>query len=234
MKRLLQIMTLLSVAPLASTAMAQSVTFDKVSVFPQNINGDSPFLIALEAFYPETCGAQIRTNVTESFIDIELDVSGLEPLADSPCANAEEPALNLFNPRSGMDEHITSTWIYRITANKCLDRLRKKTPDQLPEDYDAATDAEQDKTLYDKQLASLMEKSLKTLPERQYLALTLFHYQGLKMQEVAEIMDCSSEAVESLLARARRSLKQKLKPTWQEYREGESPKNQKQKEGELL
>ena len=107
MKRLLQIMTLLSVAPLASTAMAQSVTFDKVSVFPQNINGDSPFLIALEAFYPETCGAQIRTSVTESFIDIELDVSGLEPLADSPCANAEEPALNLFNPRSGMDEHIT-------------------------------------------------------------------------------------------------------------------------------
>lgn len=127
-----------------------------------------------------------------------------------------------------------STWIYRITANKCLDHLRKKTPDQLPEDYDAATEAEQDKALYNKQIATQMEMSLKTLPERQYLALTLFHYQGLKMQEVAEIMECSREAVESLLARARRSLKQKLKPTWQEYKGENSPITQKQKEGEEI
>ena len=125
-----------------------------------------------------------------------------------------------------------STWVYRITANKCLDHLRKKTPDQLPEDYDAATEADQDKLLYNKQIATQMETSLKTLPERQYLALTLFHYQGLKMQEVAEIMECSSEAVESLLARARRSLKEKLKPTWQEYKGENSPIKQKQKEGE--
>lgn len=127
-----------------------------------------------------------------------------------------------------------STWVYRITANKCLDHLRKKTPDQLPEDYDAATEAEQDKALYNKQIATQMETSLKTLPERQYLALTLFHYQGLKMQEVAEIMECSSEAVESLLARARRSLKQKLKSTWQEYKGENSPITLEQKEGEEI
>lgn len=149
---------------------------------------------------------------------------------------AQEVMLSLWQNVKNYDPSRAkfSTWVYRITANKCLDHLRKKLPDQLPEDYDAATEAGQDKALYNKQLATMMEASLKTLPERQYLALTLFHYQGLKMQEVAEIMECSTDAVESLLARARRSLKQKLKPTWQEYKGENSPLTENQKEGEKI
>jgi len=126
-----------------------------------------------------------------------------------------------------------STWLYRITANRCLDRLRKKTPDQLPEDYDPAIEAEQVETIYNKQLSKSMDTALKTLPERQYLALVLFHYQGHKMTEVAEIMECSSEAVESLLARARRTLKQKLGPLWQEFKDNNSPQQLEEKEGEI-
>lgn len=127
-----------------------------------------------------------------------------------------------------------STWLYRITANRCLDRIRKKTPEQLPEDYDPVIEAEQLDNLYNKQLSKQMETTLQTLPERQYLALVLFHYQGHRMTEVAEIMECSSEAVESLLARARRTLKQKLGPLWQEFQNNSSPNQQEQNRGEVI
>jgi RNA polymerase sigma-70 factor (ECF subfamily) len=46
------------------------------------------------------------------------------------------------------------------------------------------------------------------------LALTLFHYEGMSQIEVGEAMGISDEAVESLLARARRALKASLKDEW--------------------
>ncbi len=46
------------------------------------------------------------------------------------------------------------------------------------------------------------------------MALVLFHYEGLAMVEAAELMEISVEALESLLARARRTLKSELADTW--------------------
>ena len=59
-----------------------------------------------------------------------------------------------------------------------------------------------------------VDGALKTLPERQRLALTLFHYEGMSQIEVGAVMGISDEAVESLLGRARRQLKTELKPDW--------------------
>ena len=59
-------------------------------------------------------------------------------------------------------------------------------------------------------------RALKALPDRQRLALTLFHYEGLSQIEVGATLGISDEAVESLLARARRALKAALKDEWQE------------------
>ena len=52
---------------------------------------------------------------------------------------------------------------------------------------------------------------MKALPDRQRMALTLFHYEGMSQIEVGKIMGISDEAVESLLARARRTLKAALR-----------------------
>ena len=60
-----------------------------------------------------------------------------------------------------------------------------------------------------------VDMALKALPERQRLALTLFHYEGMSQIEVGQVLGISDEAVESLLARARRSLKVSLKDEWQ-------------------
>jgi RNA polymerase sigma-70 factor (ECF subfamily) len=61
-----------------------------------------------------------------------------------------------------------------------------------------------------------VDGALKALPERQRLAITLFHYEGMSQIEVGSVLGISDEAVESLLARARRTLKAALKDDWQE------------------
>jgi RNA polymerase sigma-70 factor (ECF subfamily) len=61
-----------------------------------------------------------------------------------------------------------------------------------------------------------VDAALKALPDRQRTALTLFHYEGLSQLEIGQIMGISDEAVESLLARGRRSLKATLRDELQE------------------
>jgi RNA polymerase sigma-70 factor (ECF subfamily) len=61
-----------------------------------------------------------------------------------------------------------------------------------------------------------VEAALAALPERQRVALTLFHYEGLSQIEVGDMLGITDEAVESLLARARRSLKTALKDEWRQ------------------
>ena len=59
---------------------------------------------------------------------------------------------------------------------------------------------------------------MQRLPDRQRLALTLFHFEGLSQIEIGQVMGISDEAVESLLSRARRQLKADLKTDWESLR----------------
>jgi len=61
-----------------------------------------------------------------------------------------------------------------------------------------------------KQVASAVESALLALPERQRAAIALCHYEGLGNPEIAAVLDVSVEAVESLLSRGRRALREKL------------------------
>ncbi len=57
-----------------------------------------------------------------------------------------------------------------------------------------------------------VRRALGELPERQTSAVALVHYLGLTNAEAAETMDISVDALESLRARARRTLRRKLEP----------------------
>jgi len=104
-----------------------------------------------------------------------------------------------------------STWLYRVASNLCIDRLRKRREVALPEGYDAPDpDARSDGGLGDRQLRDRVRGAIDALPERQRLAILLSHYEGCGNPETAQILGVSVEAVESLLSRARRSLKQAL------------------------
>ena len=110
-----------------------------------------------------------------------------------------------------------STWLYRVTVNSCIDRMRarrEETVDELPE---VGSEATQQLTLEEEDLQDYMDTALQGLPERQRAALVLFHYENLSMSAVADTMDASVEAVESLLARSRRALKKSLKSQWKAF-----------------
>jgi RNA polymerase sigma-70 factor (ECF subfamily) len=108
-------------------------------------------------------------------------------------------------------------WLRRVASNLCIDRVRARrnttVTDQVPEE---AEPAGQVRTLIERELGARVDGALKALPERQRLAITLFHYEGMSQIEVGNVLGISDEAVESLLARARRSLKAALKDDWRE------------------
>jgi RNA polymerase sigma factor (sigma-70 family) len=60
--------------------------------------------------------------------------------------------------------------------------------------------------------AAALQAALSALPDRQRLALVLRHLEERPNPEIAAILDTSVEAVESLLARGRRSLAAELAP----------------------
>jgi len=110
-----------------------------------------------------------------------------------------------------------STWLYRVTVNSCIDRLRARREDTVKELPELAHQATQVQAMEEEDLQRYMDEALQALPERQRTALVLFHYEDLSMSAVSEIMDTSVEAVESLLGRGRRALKKDLESQWKAF-----------------
>jgi RNA polymerase sigma-70 factor (ECF subfamily) len=61
-----------------------------------------------------------------------------------------------------------------------------------------------------------IDAAIAALPERQRMALIFVYYEGLSNREAASALELSVDALESLLARARRGLKQALAGRWQD------------------
>lgn len=105
-----------------------------------------------------------------------------------------------------------STWLVRIAMNACLDRLRREgreIPDEAaPERADPAPRA--DHLMAVEERRDAVEAALARLPDRQRAAIALCHYQELSNIEAAAALGVSVEALESLLARGRRALKESL------------------------
>lgn len=101
------------------------------------------------------------------------------------------------------------TWLHRVAANLCLDRLRRQRGTVDIDDMPNLVSGEPapDARLEAEELAARVEEALQQLPERQRAAIALSHYQGLSNTETAEILDVTVEAVESLLSRGRRQLR---------------------------
>jgi RNA polymerase sigma-70 factor (ECF subfamily) len=104
-----------------------------------------------------------------------------------------------------------STWLHRVAYNLCVDRMRRRRdvpmnpmPD-LPDPADGPMAEHQRR-----QVSATVDAALAGLPERQRTAIALVHHQELSNIEAAEVMDISVEALESLLARGRRALRQSL------------------------
>jgi RNA polymerase sigma-70 factor (ECF subfamily) len=118
-----------------------------------------------------------------------------------------------------------AAWLTRLAANAAIDRLRRRhrrdevgLPPALPAE---GPDPENEALRND--LAGRVRAAVQSLPERQRLALTLSHDLGHGNGEIAGIMGISVEAVESLLARARRTLRRRLAAELDELLERDGP-----------
>ena len=106
-----------------------------------------------------------------------------------------------------------TTWLYRVTSNLCIDKMRKRnrqSSDAVPEMPDDGPDIE--RRLQDRARAQALRAALSDLPDRQKQAMVLRHLEGLSNPDVAQIMQISVEAAESLISRGKRSLADALAP----------------------
>lgn len=116
-----------------------------------------------------------------------------------------------------------ATWVYRITVNKCLEeirrRKRKKRMAFIISIFDTNYQTDIDKysdfehpgiKLERKEHHQYLNKALMALPEHYRTVIVLHKLEGLGQQEIAEILDKSVSAVESIMVRAKQQLKQLL------------------------
>lgn len=105
-----------------------------------------------------------------------------------------------------------STWLYRVVVNLCLDRRRRKpfAPIEAAGDPpDPAPGAEL--RLVEDERSRIVAEELRALPDRQRAALVLSYYEELSNVDAAEVLGISVSALESLLVRARRALRERLR-----------------------
>src|SRR5262249_35460003 len=113
-------------------------------------------------------------------------------------------------------------WLFGITRNLCLDRLRQPRLLLLdPEEAESHTDdgrgAEQMET------NALVRQAVAGLPEDYRLALLLCDVEQWDAREVAAMLEKSLQATKSLLYRARRALRERLTELWDEDEERGDP-----------
>jgi|TARA_B100000965_G_scaffold406443_1_gene445405 RNA polymerase sigma-70 factor (ECF subfamily) len=126
------------------------------------------------------------------------------------------------------DESSFKPWIYRIASNYCHEEIRRQnrkwvfpflkvqTKDDQRTIADTFSDSKSDnpeKAFGNKELKNVLTKALATLPEEQRMVVIMKEYEGLKIREIAEVMDISENTVKSRLYYALGSLR-KLLEEW--------------------
>jgi len=132
-------------------------------------------------------------------------------------ADAEDVAQEAFlrvwtqAPSWSPDGARFTTWLYRVTMNLCIDRRRKVVPLPLETAGDPI-DPEPGafRARHRSEMTEAVEAALAELPETQRAALVLTYYEELSNPETAAVLGTTVGAVESLLVRARRTLKARL------------------------
>jgi len=138
----------------------------------------------------------------------------------------QEVFLNAFKAYPHFrGESKVSTWLYRIAISLINNELRGKklkkflsldflseesgrTPTIEPAHPRHGPPAELEK----KEMERLVQRLIRSLPERQRTVITLQYYEGLAYEEIASAMGISRPSVESLLFRAKQNLEKRLAP----------------------
>ncbi|WP_158667683.1 RNA polymerase sigma factor [Bradyrhizobium guangdongense] len=112
-----------------------------------------------------------------------------------------------------------STWLYRVISNRCIDLRRKprtENVEAVPEVADSQPGAVE--LIERNELNDMLELAMQRLPEQQRIAVILSYHENMSNGEIAQVMDTTVAAVESLLKRGRQQLRQLLRKHEHEIR----------------
>ena len=105
-----------------------------------------------------------------------------------------------------------STWLYRVISNRCIDLRRKprnENVETVPEVADGQPGAVE--IIERNELNGMLELAMQRLPEQQRIAVIFSYHENMSNGEIAQVMDTTVAAVESLLKRGRQQLRQLLR-----------------------
>ena len=104
-----------------------------------------------------------------------------------------------------------TTWFYRIVVNLCLDHLKKHKTVPLYDDFDVEDEtSNQEDGVLTQEKQSQLAAEISTLPKRQKTAVILCFYEELSRKDAAQVMKINIKTLESLLMRAKTTLKSKM------------------------
>lgn len=179
-----------------------------------------------------------RTHLTDANLLQAIgrgDASSFRVLVDRHGAVAHRIALRMLGDRSDAEDVAQETllrlwrlagqaatiaslpaWLQRVATNICLDRLRQRQrqaqaiADDSSHDDLADGSPLADMLVEQAQRAGAAQRAIARLPDRQRAAIILTYYEGLPNASATDIMEMNIKAFESLLVRARQSLRQEL------------------------
>jgi RNA polymerase sigma-70 factor, ECF subfamily len=125
---------------------------------------------------------------------------------------AQEAFLRLWNnPAQLREVGALKGWLARVAHNLAMDWFRKNSNKSPLDDTDISDGRPSAEESLSRNWANQrINSAVSLLPERQKQALTLVHFEHFTQPDAAAVMDISIDAFESLLARARRALKEQL------------------------
>jgi len=127
---------------------------------------------------------------------------------------AQEAFLRVYrNAHQFRSDAKFKTWFFRILTNLCFNQLKKKRPDyydNLPVGIPAGDDPAR---LFERrEQREVIFRAVLKLPPRQRIAFILCCFEEMSYADAAHCLGFSVKAVESLLVRARRTLRKELSP----------------------
>jgi RNA polymerase sigma-70 factor (ECF subfamily) len=143
---------------------------------------------------------------------------------------AQEVFTRVFEKRKDFDvQRRFSTWLWRIAVNRCYDELRRLqrrhefSLDQQEEEHTTVPDQLIDRVSPDQHVAALEEaevirQALGQLPDIYRAVVVLRHYQGLKLREIADVLDVPEGTVNSRMAEGLLQLSRMLEPQFPNYK----------------
>lgn len=133
-------------------------------------------------------------------------------------ADAEEAAQDAFvkayrSLASFQGKSKFSTWIYRIAYNQSISVIRKKVRvidlvDELPDVAIGSGDLSGLDTLSAAERSKYLQMAIEALPETDSVIITLFYYEELSLEEIAEITGLTSGNIRIKLHRSRKKMYQ--------------------------